>query len=332
VGFINALLRRLAAGDIPPLPRLDDDPVLALSLSTSHPTWLVQRWLGRCGLESTQARLTANNQVPPLTIRVNTLKTDPETLKARLVGEGAQVLPCRLSPVGLHLVELQASPLEFPSYRQGLWLFQDEAAQLVTFLLAARPGHRVLEVGCGRGGKTTHLAEALAQKGLILAVDLHQARLRDLKLNLKRCEATVAQPLRADATSLPLQGGTMDAALVDAPCSALGILRRHPEIKGRLKLTDLATFPPRQRALLNGAAASLRAGGRLLYVTCTTEPEENEELVDAFLAGHPEFRLATDPGALPPPARHLVQPPGFFRTSPEKDNLDAFFAALLVRA
>lgn len=332
VGFINAVLRRLAAGELPQLPSEKDDPILALSVATSHPAWLVQRWLARRGLKDSQAALTANNLIPPLTIRVNTLRTDPVALAARLRQEGVETGPCHFSKVGLKILALDAPPLTLPSYRQGLWLFQDEAAQLVTFLLDAKPGRRVLEIGAGRGGKTGHLAEALANQGLILAVDQHRRRLKEAQIILRRWGVTVAQPLLADATQpLPVKNGSVDAILVDAPCSALGILRRHPEVKTRLRETDLLTFPARQRALLEQAADALRPGGRLLYITCTTEPEENEEVINAFLSSHPEFHLATDPALLPPLARFLVQPPGFFKTSPETHDLDAFFGAVLVK-
>jgi 16S rRNA (cytosine967-C5)-methyltransferase len=128
-----------------------------------------------------------------------------------------------------------------------------------------------------------------------------------------------------------VKSGSLDGVLLDAPCSALGILRRHPEIKTRLKEADLATFPPRQRRMLDAAAPLLKAGGRLLYITCTTEPEENDDLIAAFLADHPEFHLAWEPDLLPAAAREFLQPPGFFRTSPARHNLDGFFAALLVR-
>jgi 16S rRNA (cytosine967-C5)-methyltransferase len=330
-GFINAVLRRLAAGDLPPLPDRRDDPVAALSLEYSQPAWLVQRWLKRYGLEAADARLAANTRIPPLTIRVNTSKTDPETLRRRLAQEGVLAEPCRYSPVGLRLTEINAAPLDLPSYREGMWLFQDEAAQLVTCLLPLEPGLRLLEVGSGRGGKTTHLSEKMMGGGSLLAVDQHQGRLKELQLNLKRWGAA-AQPVRADAaTALPLKGLTMDAVVLDAPCSALGILRRHPEIKTRLTEADLDTFPPRQRALLAVAAQTLRPGGRLLYITCTTEPAENEELIAGFLTAQPNFRLATDPQLLPAPARHLVSPPGYFRSSPADHDLDGFFAALLAK-
>jgi 16S rRNA (cytosine967-C5)-methyltransferase len=330
-GFINAVLRRLAAGDLPSLPDRKADPVAFLSVEHSHPAWLVQRWLARWGMEQTAARLAADNRIPPLSIRVNSRKTDSETLIIRLAGEGVQAEPCRYSPLGLRLTGIEAPPLELPSYREGLWLFQDEAAQLVTFLLPWEQGGRLLELGAGRGGKTTHLAEHGGNEGLLLAIDQHQGRLRELRFNLRRWGVATVQPLRADATALPVKGEAVDAALLDAPCSALGILRRHPEIKTRLQESDLETFPPRQRAMLAAAAAAVRPGGRLLYITCTTEPAENEELIESFLNSHPDFHLATDPGLLPAPARHLVPSPGYFRSSPAEHGLDGFFAALLAK-
>jgi 16S rRNA (cytosine967-C5)-methyltransferase len=333
VGFVNAVLRRLAAGEVPPLPDPESDPVLALSVIHSHPAWLVRRWLAHYGPQLTAARLAANNLIPPLSVRVNTLKTDPATLMARLAQEGVTARHGRFSPAGLIFENIQASPTNLASYGEGLWLFQDEGAQLIAGLLPLGPGLRLTEIGAGRGGKTTHLAEAMCNFGLLVAVDSHPGRLGELQLNTRRWGVKIIRPLRADAAvALPLQSGSMDAVVLDVSCSALGILRRHPEIKGRLRESDLATFPPRQAAMLEQAAGLVKPGGHLLYITCTTEPEENEEQIDHFLANHPEFHLATDPGLLPPAARDLVQPSGFFRTSPEVHGLDAFFAAVLARA
>ena len=332
VGFINAILRRLARGETPALPKLEDDPVAALAVTTAHPAWLVERWLARYGLEETEARLTANNQVPALTVRVNTLRTDPSILRERLEREGVKASLCRYSPVGLVFESVDQPPESLPSFREGLWLFQDEAAQLTTSLLPVTSGQNILEIGAGRGGKTTHLGEAVRNQGLILAVDYHGQRLGSLRRNLKRWGLTCVQPLRADATRpLPVKPGSLNAVLIDAPCSALGIVRRHPEIKTRLEEADLATFPPRQRSMLDAAAPLLQPGGRLLYITCTTEPAENEDLIAGFMADHPEYHLTFEPDLLPPTARDFLQPPGFFRTSPAHHNLDAFFAAVLRR-
>jgi 16S rRNA (cytosine967-C5)-methyltransferase len=331
-GFINAVLRSLAAQGPPPIPPPGAEAAVSLSLEHSHPAWLVARWLKRYGWEETRARLQANNRIPPLTIRVNPLKTDAANLAVRLAREGVETAACRFSPEGLHLLALSSPPLELPSYREGLWLFQDEAAQLVSHLLPVAPEARLVEIGAGRGGKSSHLSALMGNQGLILAVDRHRGRLRELRRNLARLGAAVVRPVAADAASaLPCKSRTADAAAVDAPCSSLGVIRRHPEIKGRITEAGLAAFPPLQLALLQGAAESLQPGGKLLYITCTPEPAENEEVMDAFLAAHPEFRLATDPGLLPPAARRLVQPPGYFRTSPAAHGLDAFFAAVLAK-
>jgi 16S rRNA (cytosine967-C5)-methyltransferase len=331
VGFINAVLRRLAAGEAPPLPGPEADPVLFLSVIHSHPAWLVRRWLAHYGPDAA-ARLAANNQIPPLTVRVNTLKTDPAALMMRLAAEGVESRRTRFSPVGLIFESLKSSPTDLPSYREGLWIFQDEGAQLAGGLLRLGPGLIVSEIGAGRGGKTTHLAEAMGDSGVLVAVDSHRRRLRELQLNVRRWGVTAAHPLRANAAlTLPMKTAALDAVVLDVPCSSLGIIRHHPEIKSRLRESDLATFPPRQQAMLEEAARLLKPGGRLLYITCTTEPAENEEQINAFLARRPEFYLATDPGQLPPQARHLIQPPGFFRTSPAEHNLDAFFAAVLAK-
>jgi 16S rRNA (cytosine967-C5)-methyltransferase len=332
VGFTNAVLRRLAAGEAPALPGVESDPVLALSVIHSHPAWLVRRWLGRYGPVDTAARLAANNLIPPLTVRVNTLKTDPAALMARLAAEGVEARRCRYSPVGLVFEVVHTSPTDLPSYGEGLWTFQDEGAQLAAALLPLGPNLRLAEIGAGRGGKTTHLAEAMGNSGLLVAVDSHRGRLQELRRTIRRWGVETAYPMRADAAAaLSLKPGALDAVVLDVPCSSLGIIRRHPEIKSRLREGDLAAFPPRQHAMLEQAATLLKPGGRLLYITCTTEPEENEGQINSFLARHPEFHLATDPGRLPPPARPLVHPPGWFRTSPADHNLDAFFAAVLAK-
>lgn len=331
-GFINAVLRTLARQGPPPLPEPAADPVLFLSLAHAHPEWLVRRWLARYGFPETEARLIANNRIPPLTARVNTLKTDRETLMGRLAAEGVQAAFGSWAPGSLVLRSWETPPQQAPSLKEGLWLFQDEAASLAGELLPLAPGMKVLEIGAGRGGKTTHLAERLGNRGLVAAVELNRGRLKEMKGTLKRWGAAAASPLLADAARpLPFGPAAFDAALIDAPCSGLGIIRRHPEIKTRLSEAHLATFPPRQRALLEAAAPLLKPGGRLLYVTCTTEPEENEDLIQAFLQEHPEFHLQSAVETLPSPARQFVESPGWFRTSPATHNLDAFFAALLVK-
>ncbi len=213
VGFVNAVLRRLAAGETPPMPDPESDPVSALSVVHSHPVWLVRRWLARYGPQRTAARLGANNRIPPLSVRINTLKTDPDRLVAQLAREGVEARRSQLSPVGLIFESIQASPTDLPSYREGLWLFQDEGAQLISGLLPLKPGLRLTEIGAGRGGKTTHLAEGMANSGLLLAVDSHAGRLKELKKNMLRWGVNIAYPLEADAAvALPLKSRSYGCA------------------------------------------------------------------------------------------------------------------------
>lgn len=334
VSFVNATLRRLAAeGKSIAFPARHRDPVHALAVATSHPPWLAARWLRRLGEAGAWQRCNANNQIPPRTIRVNTSKTSLADLQAVLAQEGLETKPCRFSPVGLTITSLEQPPLSLNSYRQGLWLFQDEAAQLVTYLLGVEPGQQILEIGAGRGGKTTHLAQMVGHQGHILALDQNQRRLAALQQNMARWGMHGVSAVVADAT-LPLPFPPrwhVARVLIDAPCSGLGTIRRHPELRWRRAEADFPRYAARQLLMLRHAAQCVQPGGVLLYITCSTEPEENEEVIEALLAAEPGFRLRPEARALPEAARHLLEPSGYFRTLPERDDLDGFFAAVLIR-
>jgi 16S rRNA (cytosine967-C5)-methyltransferase len=332
--FVNAVSRTLAENlQNLPLPDPDSEPEAALAAAASLPHWLAVRWLQELGPDAAWSRAEAANHQPPLTIRVNTALISRENLAIVLEAEGVVTEPCRYSPFGLNLQELQQSPFSLPSYQKGLWLFQDEAAQLVTMLLQPEPGQLILEIGAGRGGKTTHLAQLLNGQGEIVAVDNHRPRLTALRLNLQRMALTRVTRLLADATSsLPFRNyHRFDRILVDAPCSGLGILRRHPELRWRRQPEDFSRFAGLQQAILRQAAPYLAPGGILLYITCTTESEENERVVQEFLDHQPEFRLTSPGAALPQPARQFVDPSGYFRTLQEREGLDGFFAVALTR-
>jgi 16S rRNA (cytosine967-C5)-methyltransferase len=334
VAFVNAVSRTLAQKiHSLPLPDRKSEPVAALAAAASLPPWLASRWLENLGEEAAWPRAAAANQQPPLTIRINTSLISRETLKEVLEAEGVAVEPCRYSPVGLILHEIRQPPLSLPSYQRGLWIFQDEAAQLATMLLQPEPGQQILEIGAGRGGKTTHLAQIIAGRGNIVAVDTSRTRLQALQSNLKRMALTEVQLLLADATaSLPLHAKHRFARiLIDAPCSGLGILRRHPELRWRRQPTDFSHFAALQRAILSQAAPYLAPGGILLYITCTTASEENEQVIHEFLEQQPEFTVSSPAAALPPEAQQLIEPPGYFRTLPEREGLDGFFAVALLK-
>ena len=333
-GFVNAVSRTLAANIHQlPFPDQDSEPVEALAAATSLPHWLASRWLANLGKDAAWTRAEAVAKQPPLTIRTNTYLVSRETLEAVLQAEGVAAEPCRYSPYGLILQGIQQPPLALPSYQRGLWIFQDEAAQLVTMLAQPEPGQQILEIGAGRGGKTTHLAQLMVGRGNILAVDNSLARLKALQGNLQRMTLTGVQLLLTDATgSLSLQANhRFERILIDAPCSGLGVLRRHPELRWRRRPEDFSHFARLQQGILRQAAPYLAPGGILLYITCTTAREENEQVVHDFLGHQPEFSVCSPAAALPPEAQQLIDSQGYFRTLPEREGLDGFFAVALIR-
>jgi 16S rRNA (cytosine967-C5)-methyltransferase len=334
-GFVNGVLRSVLRqrNRLPlpsrPAPEADRVSQLAyLGVTHSHPDWLIGRWLDRYGFEATEAWVRFNNATPALTLRVNTLRATVEDAVVALAGDGVGTERCRYAPYGLVVTE--GNPLRRDP--DGLVVVQDEASQLVPLLVHAAPGQRVLDLCAAPGGKTTALAAAMRDEGIVVASDVRPRRIDLLRRTVHASGARNIRVLRVEAAgSLPF-GPVFDRVLVDAPCSGLGTIRRDPDIRWRRTASDLPPLAAQQLSLLERAAAVVRDGGRLVYATCSSEPEENDQVVDAFLSAHPEFMLM-DPrdGGLPEPVAPLVDDRGLFRTLPFRDGLEAFFAAAVVR-
>jgi 16S rRNA (cytosine967-C5)-methyltransferase len=321
--FVNAVLRRLAAMPRPwPEPAsADGDPAETLALRTSQPTWLVRRWLARCGEAETVALARALNERPPLVLRVNTLRTTREALAGALRRQGLGVTPCRYAPDGLVVTgagDLRAlGPL-----RTGETFVQDEAAILVGHALAPAPGDTVADVGAAPGTKTTHLAQLMRNRGRLLAVDRHPGRMARLRLACRRAGATIVEPHEGGIDGLArLVGPVCDRVLVDAPCSNLGVLRRNPDGKWRRREGDLPALAAAQGAMLEAGAALLRPGGVLVYATCSLEPEENEAVVTAFRRRRAEFAPEPMPAAIP---ADCLAAPDLVRMLPHRHGTDGF--------
>ncbi|WP_447975312.1 16S rRNA (cytosine(967)-C(5))-methyltransferase RsmB [Nitrospira sp. Kam-Ns4a] len=333
-GFVNAVLRQLACAPTPPWPSADQDPAGYLAVRYSCPGWLAERWLARLGCARAEAVCRAMLAVPPLTVRANRLRVTREELAADLARAGCVVRPTAVSPVGL-VLEPRGPVTELPQLRQGLCYVEDEAAQLIPLLVDPQPGARVLDACAAPGGKTTHLAALMGNKGEIVALDRHPKRLARLRENCERLGVRIVTPVVADATdarALARLGDRLfDRILVDAPCSGLGVLRRHPEGKWQKTAARLLEHRATQLALLDRVSRLLRPGGVLVYSTCSTEPEENEQVIEAFCARHAEYRRESVAPWLPPGGAGLVTIQGDLSTmvSPAAAAMDAFFAARL---
>jgi len=333
--LINALLRnavrKVKNGELS-YPDFLKKPDEHIAVVHSHPPWLVRRWTNIYGQERTLSLCKANNQVPPVAIRVNQLKTTRPSLKRLLEREGFAVAESVFSPDGLLITDPPLSLRSTSASRQGLFIFQDEASQLISHLVAPEAGEEILDLCCGTGIKTTHLAALMNNEGHILAVDLYPAKLEALNRLSAKMGISIIETLRSDASTEDNEAlrGKFDLILVDAPCSGLGTLRRNPEIKWRLQPQTLPSYSHLQELILNNAAVLLRSGGRLVYSTCTILPEENELLIRKFLARHDEFSQITlpDVSAIAP---MLIDDNGFFRTAPDTSGMDGFFAAVLVK-
>jgi 16S rRNA (cytosine967-C5)-methyltransferase len=321
-GFVNAILRKLAALSSPPLPPATEE-LAWLAVNESHPEWLVRRWLRQFGPERARAMLAADNEAPAVAIRANTAKVTRDELLAQLREVGVMARPASLSPVGI-ILESPGRVEDLYGYAEGLWQVQDEAAQLVGVFAQVPPTARVLDACAAPGGKACHLA----QTNEVLAIDLYAHKLRKLEAEARRLGVRSRLRLEACDASKPIPAafGEFDAVLIDAPCSGLGTLRRHPELRYRRQEQDFAALTRLQRELLERCQQVVKPGGLLVYAVCSTDPVEGADQIELFLRSHPDFTSEPPVGLA-----HLPTVQGHLRTLPGPEGFDGFFAARLRR-
>ena len=334
VSFVNGTLRNICRHkDRITFPDRGADPVLYLSVYHSYPGWLVGKWIRELGEDKADALLEAGNRTPFLTVRVNGLKTSRSSLIRRMEAEGLKAKPTHYSPLGVVIEGLRGRVDQLEAFREGLFQVQDEAAQVASFLLAPPSGSNVLDVCAGYGGKTSHLVELMGNQGRVVALDTNRARLISLAENSKRLGIDIIHPVVADAAGQvsALFRSPFDRVMVDAPCSGLGVLSRHPDGKWNRNREDIKRLSGLQSSILNQAARAVERGGRMLYVTCTVSREENEGVAEAFLSRHEGFVLENLRDQAPPWALDLIDERGFLRALPHVHGTDGFFAALFRR-
>lgn len=319
-GLLNAVLRRAQREGEELLAGMERDPVVR----TAHPRWL-QKSLKAFWPEQWEAICAANNAHPPMILRVNRRHHSRDVYLALLAEAGIGASACQYSRDGIVLAEA-CDVRGLPGFAEGWVSVQDEAAQLSADLLELAPGQRVLDACCAPGGKTCHLLEAEAGLAHVVAIDLEAKRLTRVRENLDRLQLD-AELIACDArdTASWWDGKPFQRILLDAPCSATGVIRRHPDIKLTRQADDIPALATLQGELLDALWPTLEVGGMLLYATCSSLPTENTEVIDAFLARTPgarELDLATEAGLRQPHGRQLLAQEG---------GHDGFYYAKLIK-
>ncbi len=319
-GLLNAVLRNAQRDGEALFAELERDPVIRFA----HPRWL-QKALKAHWPEHWEAICTANNQHPPMVLRVNHRQAERDTYLAELQDAGVEAFACRHSEDGIRLAAACDVTL-LPGFAEGRISVQDEAAQLAASLLDLAPGQRVLDACCAPGGKTCHILEREPALAEVIALDLEPKRLQRVQENLDRLQLD-ATLVAADAraTNLWWDGQPFQRILLDAPCSATGVIRRHPDIKLARQADDIAPLAALQGELLDALWPTLAVGGVLLYATCSVLPTENREVIEAFLgrtAGARELDLPKGFGVEQPHGRQLL---------PQDNGHDGFYYAKLIK-
>ena len=328
--LVNAILRELTRTPLPSLDTIKDEAE-RLAVETSHPLWLIKLWSKQFGWEKTIQMARANNERVNVTIRVNGVRGTREELKQKLESEGITCEYGNLSQDAL--VILKGNVIKTKDFEQGWFYVQDESSMLVARALKPKHHSKVLDTCSAPGGKTTHVAELMRQTGTVYAHDVYEHKIKLIEDNVKRLGLTNVVATLQDATTLNerYESDSFDAVLVDAPCSGLGILRRHPEVKITKQPSDLDEIMMIQKKILNTVAPLVKVGGTLVYSTCTVNRKENDKMVEQFLAQHPEYGL--DPTLVNrlPEVLHEQTKNGMVQLFPGDYQTDGFFIACLKR-
>jgi 16S rRNA (cytosine967-C5)-methyltransferase len=328
-GVVNGILRQyLRLADLPDaeLLQLPENPVGRLAVLHSFPDWIVEFWSRQLGLAETEELCQWFNQPPTIHLRVNPLKTSLPEVEVALEKVGVAVSRIPPLPFALKLTGAVGNIRKLPGFHEGWWMVQDASAQLVTYLLNPQPGETIIDVCAAPGGKTTHIAELMGDKGEVFAGDRSPSRLKKLRQNAARLELSSISTVPGDCRELTQFVGRGDRVLLDVPCSGLGTLHRRADARWRQTSENIRELGSLQRELLETASTWVKSGGVLVYATCTIHPWENDEVIEDFLASHPDWSIE------PPPTDFMVPPEaiGWVKVWPHRYHLDGFFMVRLI--
>ncbi|WP_138497324.1 16S rRNA (cytosine(967)-C(5))-methyltransferase [Nostoc sp. PA-18-2419] len=344
-GFVNGLLRqylrkaggqggREAGGEntflslhTDPL-QLPENPVERLGILHSFPDWIIQVWLEQLGFAETEQLCEWMNQSPTIDLRINPLRTSMEEVESALQSAGVLVRRVRHLPQALRLIGNAGSIQKLPGFREGWWTVQDSSAQLVSHLLDPKPGEVVIDACAAPGGKTTHIAELMQDKGKIWACDRTSSRLRKLQENSQRLYLQSIQICTGDSRHFTQFYNTADRVLLDAPCSGLGTMHRHADARWRQTPESVRELSMLQKELLAHTSNFVKPGGILVYATCTLHPAENEEVILEFLAKSPNWQIESA-NSLEFPDSACTSSKGWFKVWPHRQDMDGFFMVRL---
>lgn len=322
-GMLREYLRQTKRGD--PL-RLPEDPVKKLGVLHSFPDWIVETWLEQLSLTEAEQLATWFNQSPHIDLRVNLLQTTVPEVTAALESHGVSVSPVPHLPQALRINTSAGEITSLPGYQEGWWVVQDSSAQLVSHLLDPQPGETIIDACAAPGGKTTHIAELMGDRGVVIACDRATKRLEKVRANAARLRLKSITIQTGDSRDLEKLKETGDRVLLDAPCSGLGTLGKRPDLRWR-DPKAIGKLYKLQRELLEAAATWVKPNGVLVYATCTLNHLENEKIIQSFLQHHPDWRVQL-PRALSP-VSYFVTAEGWIKIYPHQNDMDGFFMVKL---
>lgn len=332
IGFTNAMLRNISRNrNNIRFPDRNTDTVEYLSVKYSHPKWMIKKWIKDFGVDFTEELCIANNEKPKLNIRVNTLKITKQDLMCKLKSRGLNISEGKYAYDSI-IIDNPVRITDTDEFKNGLFQIQDESSMLVAQVMNPKPGDFVIDVCSAPGGKTTHIAQKMENRGKIIARDIHEHKLQLIRDNMERLRISIIELEKFNALDLDEKLiEKADCCLVDAPCSGLGLIRRKPDIKWHKEEDNLSKITKLQYEILMNSSKYIKRGGTLVYSTCTIQKEENICLVKKFIDNNKNFKLKSFEDLINDEKLKKSALNGYIEIYPNINDTDGFFIAKMIK-